>query len=92
MCGNCGHSSDRHLDDKCPIYTYPGGWCKCTQYVPYSEIAPVIHTGRAALRKLYDDTKNWSEKSVRDAAAKKRTRPSLGMAERMKLGGFRFKD
>lgn len=85
-CGNCGHDARHGEGIKCPTYTVRTGWCTCLDYEYAPSIATNVHDGKAVLRKLYDDTKAFRDKSVKDHEAKNRTRPSLGMSERMKLG------
>lgn len=90
MCSSCFHDARHRMDGTCPTFTADRGWCDCKEetrgYVPL----PFMKIkGRSAYLKMYQDTKNWAEKSVADYEAKNRKRPSLGLAERMKANGIK---
>ena len=73
-CGQCGHDAN-HAGGRCRTYTYPEGWCNCTEYVPNTEpqAAPyAVDHGRTMAQKLFIDTRNYRDKAVKDAEAKKR--------------------
>jgi len=81
-CSDCGHDA-RHDHRRCPTFTVAKGWCKCrNEVIGVPSVAPAVHDGRAVHRKLFDDTRKFRDKSVADAAAKARKRPTMGMSER----------
>lgn len=73
-CASCSHDAN-HAGNKCRTYTYPEGWCFCTEYVPNTEpqAAPyAMDHGKATAKKFERDTRNFRDRAVHDSEAKKR--------------------
>lgn len=66
----CGH--ERH-ERRCRIYTAGEGYCSCESYEAAGSDVPWLKVpGRAAYRKMYEETQAFRDKAVATAAAKKR--------------------
>ena len=71
-CQNCGESAVNHRAGR-KVYRVGLGWSECELFIADSNVSPSIHLrGRATARKLYEDTKAFRERVVKEARLKGR--------------------